>query len=71
VALKLMSATGVARSDDHERIRQESTGVHFGVDRSEADGIGISGPESTNPPTRPPSKNTILALHPVVPTRAG
>src|SRR5689334_6466090 len=36
----------------------ESAGVHFRVDRMNADGIGILGPESTNPPTRHPRKNT-------------
>ena len=37
----------------------ESTGVHFGVDRSDADGIGIFGQESTSPATPAP-----LGKHP-------
>ena len=43
-------------------VRQESTGVHFGVDRPDADGISILGPESTNPPTPGPLENTHIVL---------
>ncbi len=43
-------------------VRQESTGVHSGVDRPDADGIGIFGPESTNPSAPAPSKKPILPL---------
>jgi hypothetical protein len=46
----------------------ESTRVHCPVDRLNADGIGISGPESTNPPTpHPPSKNTLIQGGPQMP----
>src|SRR3954464_4929016 len=41
--------------------RQESTRVHPGVDRLDADGTRVLAPESTNPATpRPPSKNTLF-----------
>jgi hypothetical protein len=36
--------------------RRESTRVHSGVDRFDADGIGVLAPESTNPATPPGAK---------------
>ena len=59
--------THEARQTRHEAggtpaVGQESTRVHFGVDRLEADGIEVFAPESTNPPIRRPRKNTYIVL---------
>ena len=42
----------------------ESTRVHSGVDRFDADGIGIFARESTNPPTPLPPRKTTLSKVP-------
>ena len=49
----------------------ESTGVHSGVDRLDADGIGIGGLEFTNPPTRHPSKKHLVGARHSAPLRPG
>src|SRR3954471_18058014 len=49
-------AAGLARDAGSPH---ESTRVHSGVDRFDADGIGILGPESANPPTPLPPEKTL------------
>ena len=62
MCIEVAGAFGSAQASS--AVRQESTGVHFGVDRSEADGIDIFGPESTNPPMFCPSENTPISFLP-------
>src|SRR5215208_1796511 len=56
----VMPLPGARHSNAASRVIEAppSTTVHSLLDRSNADGIGISGPESTNPGTLPRPKKT-------------